>query len=177
MAKTVADDICVANQSEANAPAFCVSWAEDALQTLKKGWPVFVTALGFAKDVASDTPITIMGIAEEDAHNLTVAGVANTSGGPNTLLVALANGTTIFSANVKSTSLADRVLLQSDIGSLMGIQRDTTNNRLFLNASVKGGASARVYTLAVTDGTEVGDTNGRVQFVFLPNFSQTMGTS
>lgn len=177
MAKVVYDDITLANQSTANAPPRTINFAEAATQTFKKGWPVFVDALGFVRDVASDTPTIIMGIAEEDAHNLTVAGVPNTSGGPSTCSVAITDGINIFTANVKSTSNADRVLLQSDVGSLMAIQRDTTNFRMFLNASTKGGANVRVYTLAVTDGTEIGDTNGRVQFVFLPNNSQTLGTS
>jgi len=80
---------------------------------------------------------------------------------------------------VLQASLADHVLAQSDLLTPMAIQRDTvsTPNKIYLNASTKSGANTRVFTLRTAQGTSIGDTNGRVTFVFLPNYIQSMGTS
>jgi hypothetical protein len=170
MAKTVADDIFLCSASESNSPPFTISCDEAATQTFKKGWIVENFGTGYVQDCASDTPLAILGVAEQDGHNDTAAGTSKCS-------VAFANGTNIFSGNVKATSLADHVLAQSDLLTTMAIQRDTTNNRMFLNASTKSGANCRVFTLRTAQNTDIGDTNGRVLFIFLPNFSQSMGTS
>jgi len=174
MAKTVSDDIMLESASEANAPPFGLAFAEAASQTFLKGWLVNLVA-GYVTAIASDTPGNILGLAEQDAHNLSASG--SPTNPDQSINVSLANATNIFSANVKGASLADHVLVQSDIGVTMGIQRDTTNNRIFLDASVKAGSSCRVFTLRTAQNTDIGDTNGRVLFVFLPNFAQSMGTS
>jgi hypothetical protein len=170
MAKTVADDIILCSASESNSPAFTITCGEAASQTFKKGWIVSNAGTGYVSDPASDTPTAILGVAEEDAHNVSTATATE-------ICVAIANGTNVFSANVKQSSLADHVLAQSDLLTTMAIQRDTTNNRIFLNASTKAGANCRVFTLRTAQNTDIGDTNGRVLFIFLPNFAQSMGTS
>ncbi len=169
MAKTVSKDIFLEVASEANAPPFSITVQEGALQTFKKGWIVMIVA-GYCVDCASDTPGTIYGVANEDAHNDATAGTHQIS-------VSLANTVNVFAGNALEAALADHVLVQADIGVTMAIQRDTANNRVFLNASTKAGANCRVFTLRTGQNTDVGDTNGRLLFVFLPNFSQSLGTS
>lgn len=173
MAKTVADDICIFAQSQANAPEYTVPFPEAATQTFKMGGTTVNVVAGYLTDTGSDTPGTIMGVPAEDAHNSALGGTASAPA----CTVNLANTTNVFAANVKEAALANHVLVQSDIGITMAIQRDTVNNRLFLNASTKAGSNCRVFTLGLAQNTDVGDTNGRVLFVWLPNFAQSLGTS
>lgn len=172
MAKTVTKDIIVAVASEANAPPFSVTTGEAASQTFPKGWFVSNPGTGYVTGISSDTPVAILGLAEEDANNLSSATAQSIS-------VSLANAVTVFAANVLETGLADHVLAQSDLLTTMAIQRDTssTPNKIYLDASTKAGANCRVFTLRTAQGTDIGDTNGRVTFVILPNFAQSMGTS
>lgn len=176
----VAKDITLEVQKRGGGTPDVVSFAEGATQTFKKGWPVVLVA-GYVTDVASDTPALILGIAAEDAHNDAVAGT-------HQIGVYLALDTNVFAANVLETSLADHVLVQGDIGRQMGIQRDTSSNRLFLNSSVVGGANARVFTYELAQNQSatpnsasgpfgVGDTNVRLTFTFLEKFSQANTTS
>lgn len=173
MAKTVADDIMTDAASETNSQPFTITEPEAASQTFKKGWPVQAVA-GLITGITSDTPGNILGIVAEDFHNLASAGTYGVAG--QNVATYIANGTNIFAANVKQASLADHVLVQSDLLRVMGIQRDTTNNRVFLDSSVVG-ANARVFTLRPAQNTDIGDTNGRVLFLWLPNYAQSMGTS
>ncbi len=172
MAKTVTKDIMLASASEANAPPFSVTTGEAASQTSPKGWLVSNLGSGYVTGITSDTPVSILGLLEQDAHNLAAATAKSVS-------VSVANTVTVFSANVVGTSLSDHVLAQSDLLTTMGIARDTssTPNKIYLDSSVKSGASCRVFTLREAQGTDIGDTNGRVLFVFLPNFAQSTGTS
>ena len=169
---TVSKDIIVAVASQANCPPFSVTTGEAASQTFPKGWFVQNLGTGYVTGISSDTPVAILGLAEQDAHNLAAAAATQVS-------VSIANQNTVFAANVLETSLADHVLAQSDLLTPMAIQRDTssTPNKIYLNASTKAGANCRVFTLRTAQGTAIGDTNGRVEFVILPNFAQSMGTS
>src|SRR5438067_1753625 len=118
---TVADDIFLDVQKRGGGTPDVISFAEAATQTFKKGWVVYLVN-GLVTDVASDTPALILGVAAEDAHNDTTAAT-------HTIGVYLASDTNVFAGNCKQTSLADHTLAQSDIGTQMAIQRDTTNNR------------------------------------------------
>ncbi len=175
MSKTVPDDVMLASASESGATQpFTITSPEAASQAFLKGWPVQFVG-GYITGIATDTPVTVLGIVEQDFHNLSAVGVYGVQS--QQVAVAYANAINIFSANVKTTSLADYVLLQSDLGRVMGIQRDTTNNKVFLNAAVAGGANGRVFTLRPAQNTDVGDTNGRVLFIWLPLYSQSATTS
>jgi hypothetical protein len=176
----VAKDIFLEVQERGGGTPSVVSFAEGATQTFKKGWVVILSA-GFVVDPASDTPAAILGVAAEDAHNDTVAGT-------HTIGVYLAIPTNVFAGNVLQSSLADHVLVQGDIGTSMAIQRDTVNFRWFLNASTVGGANIRVFTYEIAQNQSatpntasgpfgVGDTNVRLTFTFLPNWSASLGTS
>lgn len=172
---SVSKDIMTDAASETNSPPFTITFAEAASQTFKKGEPVYVNPAGYVQVIANATPTTIMGVAAQDAHNLAASGDATDP--TKSIAVYIANGTNIFAANVLGATLADHVLVQADIGSLMGIQDDTTNVRWYLDSSIKGGANVRVITLRTAQGTALGDTNGRVLFLWLPNWAQSMGTS
>jgi hypothetical protein len=172
---TVSKDIMTIAASEANAPPFTITFAEVISQTFLKGWPVEIGSGHRVSGITSDTPVSILGVAAQDFHNISTAGSATDPA--KAISVDIANGTNIFAANVLGTSLADHVLTQNDIGALMGIQRDTSNNKVYLDSSVTGGASVRVITLRTAQGTDIGDTNGRVLFLWLPKYAQTMGTS
>lgn len=177
---TVAKDICLEVQKRGGGTPDIVSFAEGASQTFKKGWPVIMVA-GYVEGISTDTPSLILGVAAEDAHNDSTAGT-------HMIGIYLALDTNIFSANVLGTSLADHILVQGDIGRQMGIQRDTSNNRLFLDSSVVGGSSARVFTYELAQNQSstpnsasgpfgIGDTNVRLTFSFLEKFSQANTTS
>jgi hypothetical protein len=169
MAKTVADAIALCVKTTSGGPPATITVPEAALQTFVKGELVFLSVPGFATEIASDTPAVIYGLAEEDAHNDAVAGT-------HSVAVAIAVTSNLFAANAKEAALANHVLVQQDIGRFIGIQRDTTNNKVFLNTAVQG-ANARAFTYEVAQDTEVGDTNGRLVFSIHPNFAQMLGTS
>ena len=174
MAKTVPDDIMIDAASETNSQPFSITLPEAASQTFLKGWPTQVFN-GLVVGITSDTPGNVFGVVAQDFHNLSSNGVyGNTS---QVVANYIANGTNIFAANVKGATLSDHVLVEADLGRTMGIQRDTTNNRVFLDSSVTAAASVRVYTLRPAQNTDIGDTNGRVLFLWLPNFAASMGTS
>jgi hypothetical protein len=172
VAKTVSKDIMIASASESNSPPFSITTGEAASQTFPKGWLVSNPGTGYVTGITSDTPISILGLVEQDMHNLAAAT-------DKQLSVSFANADTVFAANVLAGSLADHVLDQSDLLTTMAIQRDTasTPNKIYLNSSVKAGANCRVFTLRTAQNTDLGDTNGRVEFVFLPKFAQSLGTS
>ncbi len=172
MAKTVSKDIVIASASEANAPPFSVTVGEAASQTFPKGWFVQNPGTGYVTGISTDTPVSILGLANQAGQNLSTATGKSCS-------VDIANSVTVFAANVLGTSLSDHVLAESDFLTPMGIQRDTssTPNKIYLDSSVKSGTGVRVFTLRTGQGTDVGDTNGRVEFVILPNFASSMGTS
>ena len=178
---TVADDIFLEVQRRGGGTPDIVSFAEGANQTFKKGWVVIRNAAGFIVDPVTDTPVGIFGIAAEDAHNDSVAGT-------HSIGVYLASQGNIFAGNCKQSGLADHVLAQVDIGATLAIQRDTVNNRWFLNASTSAGTGIRVFTYEVGQNQSaspnsapgpfgIGDTNVRLTFSFLENYTAIAGTS
>lgn len=144
------------------------TYPEGASQTFVKG-ELVLGYFGYVTEIAGDTPTAILGMAAQDAHN-TTAGAANVS-------VVLAAEGTIFSGNMLSTSLADRTSGATDIVRPAGISRDTTNSLTFVNGSVTGGSSARVWVHGFARGSAAGDVNARVLFEFLPTFVQNRSTS
>jgi hypothetical protein len=174
MAKTVGDDIMTDAASETNSQPFSLTLPEAANQAFLKGWPVQVYN-GLVQGITSDTPGNVYGVVAQDFHNLAAAGVYGVAG--QVVASYIANGTNIFAANLKGAGLTDHVLVEADLARTYGIQRDTTNNKVFLDSSVVSAASARVYTLRPAQNTDIGDTNGRVLFLWLMNFGASTGTS
>jgi hypothetical protein len=165
----VPKDILLDVASEANAPQTTIHFQEAATQTFVNGELVYIDSDGFCYEIGGATPAVIMGVANENSHNDVTAGT-------HTVSVTLANGINIFEANCLQTALGDHVLVQADIGTFMGIQRDTTNSRTFLDASVKN-ANSRVLTLAIGQNSALGDTNARLLFIFQPKFAQSLSSS
>lgn len=149
-----------------NAPR---TYREAASETFVKGEIVWITN-GYVQEIASDTPGAILGIANQDASNDTTAGTSNVS-------VTLAQEGILFAANLLDASLADYVIQNKDLGRVAALQRDTTNSKVFLDASVAGGANARVFIHGLARDNAIGDTNARVLFEFLPQFVQNRSTS
>lgn len=143
--------------------------SEGASQTFVLGELVFIEA-GYVIELASDTPGVILGMAGADGHNDATAGTHRVS-------VYTADVDNVFIGNVLGASAADHVLLQSDLGGTMAIQRVTADSRVYLDASVKGGANTRVYVWDVAPGSNVSDTNARVYFSFLDRYAQFSSTS
>lgn len=148
-----------------------LTFGEAASQTYVKGEIVFLSA-GYATEIAGDTPSQILGLAGQNANNDASAGTHDTS-------VFLAHPSTVFEANLLASGLADYVLTAADVGKYVGIQRDTSNSKVFLNVTPpNGGANVRACIVGIDTRTSaVGDTNARVQFVFLNNFVQLNATS
>lgn len=137
-----------------------------------------VMVAGQLVEVATDTPVAVYGVSQHNAATELATG--GTGRGP----CWLADPETLFSANVVTTALANYVFLQSDIGRVMGILRDTSLSMVFLNAAIAGGASAIVWvhdlvgaTPGFTQDGGVGDTNVRALFSFLAKYYQAGATS
>lgn len=167
---TISRDIIIASQSKTNSPEYNMTFLEASGQTFKKGWVVAIIG-GYVSDAYNlgTPPAQIFGIAAQDA-----TGTQGTQ-----INVYSAWQGNVFTANVVSTSsLTAYVSVQSDIGGLFGIVRDTPNNRIYLDASVRSvAAGARAFVYGVAQGTSIGDTDPRYLFGFLDNFVQDAGTS
>lgn len=147
-----------------NAPR---TYREGASQTFVKGEIVFAKE-GYIEEIAGDTPGAILGIANQDAGN-TTAGARNVS-------VTLAAEGIIFAGNLL-TAGSDYVITNRDLCRVAGITRVTADSKVYLNAAVTGGASARVWIHGLARGSAIGDTNARVLFEFLPTYIQHRATS
>lgn len=148
-----------------------LTFGEAATQTYVQGEVVFLSG-GYCTEIAGDTPSQILGVAGQAANNDAVANTHETS-------VFLAQPSTVFEANLLATGLADYVLTAADVGKYVGIQRDTTNSKVYLNVTPpNGGANVRACIIGIDTRTSaVGDTNARVHFVWLQNFVQMNSTS
>lgn len=148
-----------------NAPR---TYREGASQTYVKGELVYALE-GYVVELASDTPGAILGLANTPGNN-TTAGAKNTS-------VTLAGEGILFAGNLLTTSGADYTILNRDLCRVAGIQRVTADSKVYLNAAVTGGASARVWIHGLARDSAIGDVNARVIFEFLPTFIQHRATS
>lgn len=167
MATIANEAIKAVTQLTGESPA-TIACAEGASQTFVGGELVFRNG-GYLEEIGGDTPALIYGVAAGDAHNSTA--------GAYDVPVYLAHDLQLFAGNVKETGLANHVLVAADIGVVMAIQRDTTNSMTFLNASTKAGTGVRVFVHKLARGSAIGDTNARVLFSFLGNWSQGASTS
>lgn len=167
---TIADDIVKAVMTLHGGPPPLLHLAEAASQTFVKGEFVYIGADGYVYEIGGDTPAVIYGVAAQNGHNAATDGLYDVA-------VHLASPEVLFEGNVKEAALADHTFAQTDLGTTMAIQRDTTNSKTFLNSAVVAGANVRVFTHRRARGSAIGDTNARVLFNFLPNTVQFQGTS
>jgi hypothetical protein len=167
---TIPDNICLAVMTLHGGPPPILYVPEAALETFVKGEYVYINGAGYAAEITGDTPPVIYGVAAEPAHNSTPAGT-------NNVAIFLARPDVLFELNMKQSGLADHVSVAGDFGHPMAIQRDTTNSKIFLNASTQAGANVRMFVHTIGRGSVVGDTNARVWASFLPNNVQFLATS
>lgn len=145
---------------------------EGASQTYVRGEIGYRTG-GYFEEITGNTPAVIYGVAAADGANDSDAETDNDVEVP----VYLAAEGNVFEGNMLEAAAADHVLVASDLGTPMAIQRVTADGKVYLNAAVKAGTSVRVFVHKVAAGSAIGDTNARVLFTFLPNFVQHLGTS
>lgn len=144
------------------------TYPEAGSQTFAKGELVYLNQ-GALTEVASDTPGVILGVANQAAHNTTIY-TTRTS-------VSVGSEGILFEGNMVSMGGADRTIANTDLGRVAGIYRDTANSKVYVNGSVTGGSSARVFVHGLAKDNQIGDVNARVLFEFLPAFIQNRTTS
>jgi len=166
---TIGDAAIRAVMTMTGGPPFRITLDEAATQTYVAGELVYSSA-GYVTEIAGDTPGQILGVAGADGDNDAAAG-------SSAIPVFLADPSVLFEANMKDDSDGDHVSVVTDIGTVMGIQRVTADSKVYLDADVVDGASARVFVHKLATGSAMGDTNARVLFSFLPNWVQFLGTS
>lgn len=142
---------------------------EAASQTFKKGEPVYLVA-GYVTECGNN-PAAILGFANEDASNDTVAGTSDVG-------VVIANDDNIFEMNKSDTAGAVAATAVTDVGKAFALYRDTTNSKAY--AHVAEGAQAangRFMCLAISGKDVVGDSGGRLLLHVIGKYRQLFVTS
>lgn len=135
---------------------------EAASQTFKRGAMLTLDAAGRVIESTSPNPVRILGVAEADAANDSVAGNSNSR-------VQVADDDTVWKMNV-STS---QVTALTDLGKIYGIIKVGNNWHVDRTAE---GANGRVIVVGFHD-TELGDTQGRLLVIFSQRYSLLTVTS
>jgi len=162
MATIAQQSMIVAFTISGNAP-FVQSFPEAANQAFKAGEPVYLVA-GYATECGDD-PSAILGIAADDGHDDTASGTHDVG-------VYIPTPDMVFEANIYG---GGNVTAITDVGRSMGIHRDTTNSKLYVD---KGDtANHRVVVIGLSKKDVVGDTYGRVLCQFEQKYLQLQATS
>lgn len=167
MAKTVSLQIVRAVMTKHGGPPFSLQQLEADAQVFVPGELVRFVA-GEMTQVVTD--VTIYGVAHGTdvfPPNTRVQGSADS--------VWLGDPGTLFAANLteglNEGVAVNHVLVQADIGSIVGFAFDAANDRVYL---VDAGNNSMTTLLAFVHDPaggaegELGDTNARVLFTFLP---------
>ena len=152
----------VARTVSGNSP-HTLSFLEAASQTFKKGDIVTFDADGYVK-VGVGNEARILGVAAEDAHNDSVRGTSD-------IAVWVANDDTVFRGNSNS---ATNLLMQ---GRSFQITTSSTKWVIDTNTGPPASGNRRVVCLRLDPLDAVGDTNGRLEFMFHPTASALSYTS
>lgn len=150
----------VAKTIHGNSP-WTGEFPEAASQTFKKGAIVTFNSSGHVVEAGAD-PVQVLGVAAEDASNDSVAANSKTT-------VWIADDETIFVGNLSGTSTT----AQTDIGAGYGLVK-TGNNWHVDKTDV---ANRREIIVDLDPRDSVGDTNGRVHFIFFGSFRRLSYTS
>lgn len=146
-------------RTDSGTPPVVYELPEAASQTFKANDLVTLDASGRVTGVTGDDDTVFWGVAEEDAHNDSVAGHSYAR------VFRLTTDLT-FIANMVDAALAAHVALVTDRGP-MGIVYDETNKKFFLDASEQGGADDRVQVIDLAPGSALGDTDAEWYCKFL----------
>jgi len=150
----------VAKTIHGNSP-WTATFPEAASQTFKLGAIVTLNASGHVVECGAD-PTQILGIACGDAHNDSVAATS-------TVAVWIADDETLFVGNLSGTS----VTALTDVGMGYGVVKDGNN----WHVDKTDVANRRVIVVELDSRDAVGDTNGRVLFMFFSQFRRLSYTS
>lgn len=142
------------------------NFLEAASQTFKQGAPVALNASGYLAECGTD-PVFIMGVASRDGQNGTNAGDKNQ-------FVDLAHPDTLFVGNMDASAAGSGVSAQANVGSSFGITKHAGSGKWTVDTAKKEVATGtcRVKVFNFWGEDAVGDTLGRVLFMFDPSFFQ-----
>jgi len=143
-----------------NAP-FVLAIQEAATQTFTVGALVIQGAAGKMAEGGAN-PARILGVAEEPGHNVAAPGVQDVTH------LAMANSDTLFVGNVITTTAL------SDIGNRYGVTKVGSNWQIDKS---KTGATARIIIVDLDPRDAIGDTQGRLLFMFMADFTAFASTS
>lgn len=162
MATIAQQSMIVAFTISGNAPRV-QSFPEAASQTFVAGEPVYLSS-GYVTECGDD-PSAILGIAADNAHNDSTAGKYSVG-------VYIPDSDMVFEANIYGGGNLTAI---TDVGRSMGIYRDTTNSKLYVD---KGDThNHRVVVVGLSKKDAVGDTYGRVLVQFEQKYLQLGITS
>lgn len=142
-------------------PPFRMAVPEKASQTFYKGAVVVADTAGKITEASAD-PTRILGVAEEDGHNV------SSPTDSDVCHFAVASPDTLFVGNVTTTTAL------TDIGASYGI---TKSGNYWHVDKTKADTSRRVRIVDLDPRDAVGDTQGRVIFQFIDNFTGMSYTS
>lgn len=138
-----------------------MGYPEAATQTWKKGAVLTLDASGRVVEAGAD-PARILGVACADGQNLATAGLKDA-------LVWIADGNTMFVGNLSGTSVTELV----DVGRGYGVVKVGT----IWEVDKTDLANRRVIVTELDNRDPVGSINGRVRFMFFPQFRALAYTS
>lgn len=153
----------VAKTISGNSP-WLLAYDEAAGQTFKKGAYVTLNASAQVVEATSPNPVRILGIASEDAENLTTGGDSKTH-------VWIACDDTIFVGNISTTTAA------TDVGGRYGVLKNASSPFNWQVDKTVAVTSARVIVIQLDPRDGVGDTNARVHFIIQSSAAILSGTS
>lgn len=166
MATTVLGPFKV-SKTFSGAQPFRQAIAEADTGTFKKGAVLVRSTAGKFAEAGSD-PVGIMGVADEDGHNLTSGTEADK------IHYNVADPNTLFTGNLISTSTGTPTS-RLDIGESYGITKVGTN--WHVDKAKRTNTNRRVIVIDLDPRDAIGDTGGRVLFQFVQQFTGVSYTS
>lgn len=144
-------------RTDSGTPPVVYELPEAANQTFPQSGLIILDANGAVTGLSGADDAVAWGVAENPGQNGT-----NKKARVFRLTTDL-----VFIGSVLGAAAANYVLTQADMGP-MGVNYDAASKQWHLDASEQGGADDRVFVIKPAPDTEIGDTNGKVYFKFLP---------
>lgn len=150
----------IAKTIHGNSP-WEMAYPEAASQTWKKGAVLTLNANGYVIEASAD-PARILGVACQDGQNTATDGLKD-------CLVWIADAESMFVGNLSGSSVTALV----DVGRGYGLVK--TGNNWHVDKTDL--TARRVIVCELDNRDNVGDTNGRVRFIFFSQFRALAYTS
>jgi len=154
----------VANTESGSEP-LVINYPEAASQTFKKGALVYLSG-GYVTACATDGAV-IAGMAADDAHNASSAGLYNIG-------VVVFSENVILEMNKVTTAGAVSATAVTDVGKTFGLYVDSTTGYCHASAS---SASPRFICIGLSRSDNVGDSGGRLLLRVIGTYRQFASTS